>query len=230
MSNRLLVKLYAVSCLRSGTGHYHRAVSAGAGPDTIDHCNMREWAQAIHFHSGSEGSALTNSCVHHPGYIGTDHTDRLYLWDGVDNTTVEHNTILEDLPQIDCLYRGPIGGDEGTCWRDNLFAGGGYTLYRAGKSTSGITYFVIENNWFPTATTRIAVTPDPPCTCLSGVSTATCGTTTAGMTDRASADWCGYPVRMSSQLAGLVAVSMQRLLIAVVFIIGTHADGGALIA
>jgi hypothetical protein len=134
----------------NGTGHYHCAISSATGPGTINHCNIYEWAQAIHLQPGSAGSALTDNYVHDPGFLTGDHTDGLYLWDGVSNITVQHNTVLNHLPQTDCLYRGPIGGGHGTYWRDNLFAGGGYTLYGAGKSPAGITGFVIENNWFST--------------------------------------------------------------------------------
>lgn len=134
----------------SGTGHYHCAVSSVTGPGTIDHCNMYEWAEAVHIQSGSAGSAFTNNYVHDPGYLSGDHTDGFYLWDGVDNITFEHNTIFNNLSQTDCIYRGPNGGGNSTYYHDNLFAGGGYSLYGGAQYGGVVTGFVIENNWFST--------------------------------------------------------------------------------
>lgn len=134
----------------NGSGHYHAAIGSQAGPGTIDHCNMHEWAQAVHLQPGSAGSVLTSNYVHSPGYIETDHTDGVYLWDGVNNITFEHNTILNDLSQTDCIYRGPRGNSDSTYYRHNLFAGGTYALYGAGQVGAATTNMVIENNWFST--------------------------------------------------------------------------------
>jgi hypothetical protein len=61
---------------------------------------------------------------------GTDdpHTDGIQMWDTATGVTIQHNTITPGLNTTSCII-SPGSGTLGTIIKENLFAGGAYSLY-----------------------------------------------------------------------------------------------------
>lgn len=130
-------------------GHIANPIGTVGGNGEISHCNVSGYAS---------GSFLTgNNWYFHDNYIhdaiykNGDHTDGVNVPAGTaaayhSNVRIIHNTIFNPLPQTSCVNNG--GYTDHLTVQDNLFAGGGYTVYPA--SFGPITNERIVGNYFST--------------------------------------------------------------------------------
>ena len=84
--------------------------------------------------------------------ISDDHLENLYTDDAT--LTARHNTLLNTSPQTANIFANTGNGSGGACSNqltitDNLFAGGGFTLYPCGNASSvGSSHMDVERNRF----------------------------------------------------------------------------------
>ena len=96
--------------------------------------------------------------------IANDHVENVYMTDST--TTINHNTLLNQVTQTANLFGDTNTGAGGACdnhWiiTNNLLAGGGYQLYPCSNATSvGSSTMDVENNRFARCVTRPQV-PGP---------------------------------------------------------------------
>ena len=84
--------------------------------------------------------------------ISTDHLENLYTDDAT--LTARHNTLLNTAPQTANIFANTGNGSGGACRNrltitDNLFGGGGFTIYPCGNASSvGTSHMDVERNRF----------------------------------------------------------------------------------
>jgi hypothetical protein len=140
----------------------HVELTAGAGT-TVEHGIRNTYGGQInvdHVYQHGNIDALCNcgnadiedsySIIHLA--IANDHLENLYTDDAT--LTARHNTLLNTAPQTANIFANTGNGSGGACRNqltitDNLFAGGGFTLYPCGNATSvGTSRMDVERNHF----------------------------------------------------------------------------------
>jgi hypothetical protein len=107
--------------------------------------NVADWRIGVNV----AGGQVTGNYIHDPGYISGDHTDGLYDNGGTMPLTVNDNTILDSLSEVDAIF---LASQPGQAISDktivgNLLAGGDYAIYGGGNSDTS-SNIVIRNNRF----------------------------------------------------------------------------------
>ena len=95
--------------------------------------------------SGS-GHVVRDNYIHYAipyDPIADPHIDGIQLWaGGVDNVLIEHNTVIVDSEGVNAAITGGLQNNNVTV-NNNLFSGGGYTMYAPGAGS-------VTNNRFGT--------------------------------------------------------------------------------
>ena len=139
-----------ISGQNSTSGHVGSAIDDVYSDSTgtvIKYNNIRYFKTAIQI----SGGLVDSNYIHDPGYVAGDHTNGFYVGGGTQPLTIQNNTILNNLPQTDAINLD--AGSSGVpvankTVKNNLLAGGSYTLYGGaalGNTTSNI---VIQGNRF----------------------------------------------------------------------------------
>jgi len=113
-------------------------------------------ATGLYQHSNTASGGGTDSLWWGPGtikdsyavaglFISADHIEDIYQFAG-QKLDVEHDTLLNPVPQTATVFVDGKGGASNVTINDNLLAGGGFTLYPAANSGSGTA--TITNNHF----------------------------------------------------------------------------------
>jgi hypothetical protein len=111
----------------------------------IKNNNVADWRIGVNV----AGGQVTGNYIHDPGYISGDHTDGFYDNGGTMPLTVNDNTILDSLSEVDAIFLSSNAGQaiSNKTITNNLLGGGGYALY-AGGGYSLSTNIVIQHNRF----------------------------------------------------------------------------------
>ena len=139
-----------ISGQNSTSGHVGSAIDDVYSDSTgtvIKDNNIRYFKTAVQI----SGGLVDSNYIHDPGYVAGDHTNGVYVGGGTQPLTIQNNTILNSLPQTDAINLDSASSGvpvANKTVKDNLLAGGSYTLYGGtapGNTTSNI---VIQGNRF----------------------------------------------------------------------------------
>src|SRR6266536_1186448 len=106
---------------------------------TLKYNNISNFKTAIQISTGLADS----NYIHDPGYLAGDHTNGFYVNGGTQPLTIQNNTIFDPLGQTDAINLdagtpGPAAPVANKTVRNNLLAGGSYTISGgAGPRTAG---------------------------------------------------------------------------------------------
>jgi hypothetical protein len=140
----------AISGQNPATGRVGSAIDDVYGDSTamiIKNNNISAFKTAIQISTG----LADGNYIHDPGYLPGDHTNGFYTNGGTQPLTISGNTILLSLGQTDA-----INLDAGTpgvpvankTVKNNLLAGGSYTIYGGAAIGSPTSSIAIQNNRF----------------------------------------------------------------------------------
>src|SRR6266704_5577 len=141
-----------ISGQNSTTGRVGSAIDDVYGDSTgmtLKHNNISNFKTAIQISTGLADS----NYIHDPGYLAGDHTNGFYVNGGTQPLTIQNNTIFDPLGQTDAINLdagtpGPAAPVANKTIRNNLLAGGSYTIYGGAASGSPTTNIVITGNRF----------------------------------------------------------------------------------
>jgi hypothetical protein len=141
-----------ISGLNPTTGRVGYAIDDVYGDSTgitIKTDNISAFRTAIQASTG----LITGNYIHDPGYIAGDHTNGIYVGGTTQPMTISGNTILDSLDQTDAINLdaptpGPSAPVASKTIKDNLLAGGSYTIYGGAASGSPTSGIVITGNRF----------------------------------------------------------------------------------
>jgi hypothetical protein len=114
---------------------------------TLTGNNISNFRTAIQISTGM----VSGNYIHDPGYISGDHTNGFYVNGGTEPLTIQGNTILNSLSQTDAinLDAGTGGGSvTNKTIKNNLLAGGSYTIYGGNSLGNATSNIVITGNRF----------------------------------------------------------------------------------
>ncbi len=116
---------------------------------TLKYNNISNFKTAIQISTGLADS----NYIHDPGYLAGDHTNGFYVNGGTQPLTIQNNTIFDPLGQTDAINLdagtpGPAAPVANKTVRNNLLAGGSYTIYGGAPSGSPTSNIVITGNRF----------------------------------------------------------------------------------
>jgi Fibronectin type III domain len=120
----------------SGTTVEHAIRNSYGGTIRVDHVYQHGNTDALCY---CGNATITDSYSTIDLAISQDHLENLYI-DG-DTDDVEHNTLINHQPQTANIFGNTNAGNGGPCSnhltvKNNLLAGGGYTIYPCGNATS----------------------------------------------------------------------------------------------
>jgi hypothetical protein len=141
-----------ISGLNSTSGRVSSAIDDVYGDSTgmvIKSNNISLFKTAIQISTG----LVDSNYIHDPGYVTGDHTNGFYVNGGTQPLTIQNNTILVSLSQTDAINLdagtpGPGAPVANKTIKNNLLAGGGYTIYGGAASGSPTSNIVIQGNRF----------------------------------------------------------------------------------
>jgi hypothetical protein len=133
--------------LNATSGRVSYAITDIYGDSTgmvIKDNNISDWRIGVNVSSGR----VTGNYIHSPGFIAGDHTDGIYDAAGTRPLTVSGNTIFDSLDQTDAVMLQATAGQKmsNKTIKDNLLAGGDYTIYGGDQATTS--NIVITGNRF----------------------------------------------------------------------------------
>jgi Right handed beta helix region len=134
----------------AGAGRLSSAVEDVYGDSTgitLTANNISNYRTAIQISTGT----VTGNYIHDPGYVSGDHTNGFYVNGGTQPLTISGNTILNSLGQTDAinLDAGTGGGSvTNKTVKNNLLAGGSYTIYGGAALSDPTSNIVITGNRF----------------------------------------------------------------------------------
>jgi len=116
---------------------------------TIKASNISNFRTAIQMSTG----LADGNYIHDPGFIAGDHTNGFYVGGGTQPLTISNNTIFDNLGQTDAINLdantpGPSAPVANKTIKNNLLAGGSYTIYAGAASGSPTSNIVITGNRF----------------------------------------------------------------------------------
>jgi len=90
---------------------------------------------------------IQGNYIHDMGFIAGDHTNGITVSGGSTPLTIQHNTVLVNAGQCDAisLFQDTVA-EANKVIKDNLLAGGGYTIYGGEGSKGPASNIIIENN------------------------------------------------------------------------------------
>ncbi len=116
---------------------------------TIKANNISDFRTAVQVSTG----LADGNYIHDPGFAPGDHTNGFYVGGGTQPLTIQNNTIFDSLGQTDAINLdaatpGPAAPVANKTIRNNLLAGGSYTIYAGAASGSPTSGIVITGNRF----------------------------------------------------------------------------------
>ena len=118
---------------------------------------------------------MDGNYIHDPGFAPGDHTNGIYVGGGTQPLTISGNTIFDSLGQTDAINLdaptpGPSAPVANKTIKNNLLAGGSYTIYGGAPSGSPTTASSSPATASARTTTRRAAStaPSPTSTALAG--------------------------------------------------------------
>ena len=116
---------------------------------TIKANNISDFRTAVQVSTG----LADGNYIHDPGFAPGDHTNGFYVGGGTQPLTIQNNTIFDSLDQTDAINLdaatpGPAAPVANKTIRNNLLAGGSYTIYAGAASGSPTSGIVITGNRF----------------------------------------------------------------------------------
>ncbi len=116
---------------------------------TIKANNISDFRTAVQISTG----LADGNYIHDPGFAPGDHTNGFYVGGGTQPLTIQNNTIFDSLGQTDAINLdaatpGPAAPVANKTIRNNLLAGGSYTIYAGAASGSPTSGIVITGNRF----------------------------------------------------------------------------------
>ena len=141
-----------ISGQNSTTGRVGSAIDDVYGDSTgmtLKYNNISNFKTGIQISTG----LVDSNYIHDPGYLAGDHTNGFYVGGGTQPLTIQNNTIFDSLGQTDAINLdaptpGPGAPVANKTVRNNLLAGGSYTIYGGAPSGSPTTNIVITGNRF----------------------------------------------------------------------------------
>jgi hypothetical protein len=141
-----------ISGLNATTGRVSYAIDDVYGDSTgttITADNISAFRTGIQVSTG----LISGNYIHDPGFVAGDHTNGIYVNGGTQALTIQNNTIMNSLGQTDAINLdaptpGPAAPVANKTIKNNLLAGGGYTIYAGAASGSPTTNIVITGNRF----------------------------------------------------------------------------------
>ena len=116
---------------------------------TIKANNISDFRTAVQVSTG----LADGNYIHDPGFAPGDHTNGFYVGGGTQPLTIQNNTIFDSLGQTDAINLdaatpGPAAPVANKTIKNNLLAGGSYTIYAGAASGSPTSGIVITGNRF----------------------------------------------------------------------------------
>jgi hypothetical protein len=141
-----------ISGQNSTTGRVGSAIDDVYGDSTgmtLKYNNISNFKTGIQISNG----LVDSNYIHDPGYVAGDHTNGFYVNGGTQPLTIQNNTIFDPLGQTDAINLdagtpGPGAPVANKTIKNNLLAGGSYTIYGGAASGSPTTNIVITGNQF----------------------------------------------------------------------------------
>ena len=141
-----------ISGQNSTTGRVSYAIDDVYGDSTgmtIKANNISAFRTAVQMSAG----LADGNYIHDPGYVAGDHTNGFYVNGGTAPLTIENNTIFDSLSQTDAINLdagtpGPGAPVANKTIKNNLLAGGSYTIYGGAVSGSPTSNIIITGNRF----------------------------------------------------------------------------------
>jgi hypothetical protein len=140
-----------ISGQNSTTGRLGSAIDDVYGDSTgmvIKNNNISNFKTAIQISTG----LAQGNYIHDPGYVAGDHTNGFYVNGGTQPLTISGNTIdslgQTDAINLDAGTPGPSAPVANKTIKDNILAGGSYTIYGGAASGSPTTNIIITGNRF----------------------------------------------------------------------------------
>ena len=141
-----------ISGQNSTTGRVGSAIDDVYGDSTgmtLKYNNISAFRTAVQISTG----LVDRNYIHDPGYLAGDHTNGFYVNGGTQPLTIQNNTIFDSRGQTDAINLdagtpGPGAPVANKTVRNNLLAGGSYTIYGGAPSGSPTTNIVITGNRF----------------------------------------------------------------------------------
>ena len=141
-----------ISGQNSTTGRVSYAIDDVYGDSTgmtIKANNISNFRTAVQISTG----LADGNYIHDPGFAPGDHTNGFYVGGGTQPLTIQNNTIFDSLGQTDAINLdaptpGPSAPVANKTIKNNLLAGGSYTIYGGAASGSPTSGIVITGNRF----------------------------------------------------------------------------------
>src|SRR6266581_1394779 len=141
-----------ISGQNSTTGRVSYAIDDIYGDSTgmtIKANNISAFRTAVQMSAG----LADGNYIHDPGYVAGDHTNGFYVNGGTKALTISGNTIFDSLGQTDAINLdagtpGPGAPVASKTIKNNLLAGGSYTIYGGAVSGSPTSNIIITGNRF----------------------------------------------------------------------------------
>jgi Right handed beta helix region len=141
-----------ISGQNSTTGRVGSAIDDVYGDSTgmtLKYNNISNFKTAIQISTG----LADGNYIHDPGFAPGDHTNGFYVGGGTKPLTIQNNTIFDSLGQTDAINLdaptpGPSAPVANKTIKNNLLAGGSYTIYGGAASGSPTSNIVITGNRF----------------------------------------------------------------------------------
>src|SRR6266568_1131917 len=116
---------------------------------TLKYNNISDFRTAVQVSTG----LADGNYIHDPGFAPGDHTNGFYVGGGTQPLTIQNNTIFDSLGQTDAINLdaatpGPAAPVANKTIKNNLLAGGSYTIYAGAASGSPTSGIVITGNRF----------------------------------------------------------------------------------
>jgi hypothetical protein len=141
-----------VSGLNTTTGRVGYAIDDVYGDSTgmtLKANNISNFRTAVQISTG----LADGNYIYEPGFLAGDHTNGFYVGGGTQPLTIQNNTIFDPLSQTDAINLdapapGPGAPVANKTIKNNLLAGGSYTIYAGAAGGSPTSNIVITGNRF----------------------------------------------------------------------------------